>query len=189
MPLITTPRSPQDQLRTNQWSPPRLLADSIYLLAGFPIHLAAFIAVITLLAVGGATFALGVGVPLVVAGLVVAQGTAACERALQRSLLGLEAPEPLASARPTRDGIVAAMSTMLRDRQLWAYAVFALLAWVPTLVFWSVTLTWWVVVFAGLSYPGWQRYLPDGEYGDGVATCCGCPMSTGRTPCRMSSSP
>lgn len=142
---------------------------------GFPLYLAGFIPIVVLLAVGGATMMMAVGVPVVVAGLVLAQGTAAVERALQRSLLGARLPEPVAVAHPRDPGVVCQVTSLFRDRQRWGDAVFSLLAWAPTCAFWSVAFSWWVTILAGLSYPAWQCYLPEGELGDGMATWLNLP--------------
>lgn len=167
----TAPTRRETTAATMSWSPSRVIADSAYVLAGFPLFLTAFIPVVVLLTVGGATIILWVGVPLAMAGLVLARGTAAAERALQRSLLARTLPEPEPSSPPpTGRGVVGQVSSLFRDRRRWGDAVFALLAWVPSFVFWAVAICWWVTILAGLSYPAWQRYLPDGELGDGMAT-------------------
>lgn len=171
----TSTTSTTSTSQTWTWSPTRLIADSAYLLVGFPLYLAAFIPIVVLLAVGGATMILAVGVPVVIAGLVLAQGTAAVERALQRSLLGARLPEPVVVAHPRDPGVVGQVTSLFRDRQRWGDAVFSLLAWAPTCVFWSVALSWWVTILAGLSYPAWQRYLPEDQLGDGMATWLNLP--------------
>lgn len=171
----TSTTSTTSTSQTWTWSPTRLIADSAYLLVGFPLYLAAFIPIVVLLAVGGATMILAVGVPVVIAGLALARGTAAVERALQRSLLGARLPEPVVVAHPRDPGVVGQVTSLFRDRQRWGDAVFSLLAWAPTCVFWSVALSWWVTILAGLSYPAWQRYLPEDQLGDGMATWLNLP--------------
>ncbi|MEO3786304.1 sensor domain-containing protein [Actinocorallia sp. B10E7] len=81
----------------------RVLLDSAYALTAFPISLAAFVVVASVLATGLGLSVLGVGFALVALAVLIARGFAVAERTRLRGMLGRVAPGPryLRGARAT----------------------------------------------------------------------------------------
>ena len=140
----------------------RLGTDSAYVLGGFPIALAAFVLVVTGLALGVTLAVVWIGVPTLVGTLFLARGFASLERRRLPAVLGRQSPEPVyRSARPG-DPVVRRLLVPLRDPQYWLDALHGVLHLVVASVTWSVVVTWWAGALGGLSYAAWAWSLPDG---------------------------
>jgi signal transduction histidine kinase len=136
--------------------------DSAYVLIGFPLSIAAFVVVVTGLAVGVGTLVIWVGLPLLVLTLLVARGFAAVERMRLPGVLQRQVPSPLYRTAAPEASLVRRLVEPLRDPQCWLDVVHALLRMVVSIPTFVVVVTWWAGALSGLTYAAWGWSLPDG---------------------------
>jgi hypothetical protein len=132
----------------------RLLAESTYLLTGFPIALASFNWLIVQLCLSASLLVVWIGVPLAILTLVVARAFAGVERVRIR-LLGHDMPP---ASYPAIDAGWRSWLGTLRDPQNWLDVVHGILL-LPLATFtWSVAVVWWAGAFIGLTFGFWQMW-------------------------------
>ncbi len=139
-----------------------------------------FSLVIALLAAGASTVVLWIGLPILIAGLLVARGAALAERAVQSSLLGTDLPEPAPKAPPAGAGWLRRLVTPLTDPQRWLDALWIVLNFVLVLITWPLALTWTAMALATVGGPAamliLREVLPGAEVG-GLADLLGVPAA------------
>jgi signal transduction histidine kinase len=140
----------------------QLGVDTAYVLVGFPLAIAAFVVVVTLLAVGAGTLVIWVGLPLLTLTLLVARGFAAVERMRLPAVLRRQLPSPVYRQAPAGAGPVRRLVEPLRDPQCWLDVLHALLRFFVSIPAFVVVVVWWSVALAGLTYAAWGWALPDG---------------------------
>ena len=101
-----------------------------------------FSLVLALLSAGVSTVVVWVGLPILVAGVLVARGFAAAERALQSSILGTSLPAPLPKQAPAGAGRVRRMLTPLTDPQRWLDSLWVLVNFLLALVTFPLAIAW-----------------------------------------------
>jgi signal transduction histidine kinase len=153
--------------------------DTGYLLAGFPVAIAAFVVVVTGLAAGTGLLVVWVGVAVLAATLLAARGFANLERAQLPAVLGRDLPRP--AYRPVAGRPVQQLITPLRDPQTWLDALHAVVRFPVAIFSFVVTVTFWSVALAGLSYGLWQWALPDDPGNRDVFELLGFEPTTGET--------
>lgn len=152
----TKPSSPWLIYRAATWR--RIGADLAYILPGFFVSLASFIALITLLSVGVSTLIIWIGLPILLLCLAVAKGFANINRAALRRWAG---GVPPVYYRPAQKKTVSGMFKALADPQLWRDFVHGVLvSFSFRIVSFSVAITWLATVLGGLTQWFWGRYLP-----------------------------
>jgi signal transduction histidine kinase len=139
----------------------QLGVDTAYVLVGFPVAIAAFVLVITGLALGAGLLVIWVGVLVLTLTLLVARGLAMLERRQLPAVLGRSVPSPVyrrdgPDARP-----VTRLITPWRDPQSWLDALHAIVRFPVAVFSFVVTVTFWSVTLGGLSYGAWAWALPD----------------------------
>ncbi|HEX4252636.1 MAG TPA: sensor domain-containing protein [Pseudonocardia sp.] len=144
-----------------------LAADSAYVLTGWVIAVISFSVLVSLLASGIGTLVVGVGFPVLVLGLFVAQGFALLERTRLRTLTGAPVLEP--AYRPVSGGsVVRRVLSLLSDGRRWLDLLFGIVVLVPSLFVFPIGLAWWAVAVTGVLYPLYDWALPHGGQ-DGVS--------------------
>ncbi|MDR1790685.1 MAG: sensor domain-containing protein [Propionibacteriaceae bacterium] len=153
----------------------RVARESGYLLLTFPIGLAAFILLVTMVAVSAGLLIVWVGIPLMAATLHIAHGFAELDK-LRLRPLGVEIselePVPSLQGNPARR-FLAVWGNSRRWREV-AHGILYL----PVCVFtWSVTLAWWAMILGGLTSwiytPIVDRFVPDNR---GIMGLLGLPI-------------
>ncbi|MFF7230066.1 sensor domain-containing protein [Streptomyces sioyaensis] len=117
--------------------PPRALLSGLmwreiaYLLANFPLGVAAFVVVLVWLTLGIGLSVTVVGLPLLATGLLACRQYGRLERARAAALLGVRIAEP-SRLRPRERGVFPWLWTCLKDPVAWRHALFAFvrLPWV-----------------------------------------------------------
>jgi len=137
----------------------QLGADSAYNLLRFPLAIAAFVAVVTGLTLGAGLLIIWVGVPVLAVALLVARGFATVERAMITPVLGYDVPQP-AYRRP-EGSRVRRLMTPIRDPQTWLDSLHGIVAFPFAILGFVVTVTFWSIALAGLTYGAWDWTLPD----------------------------
>jgi hypothetical protein len=159
LPIMTSPApSPP--------TPPRRLGlvrqlgvDSAYALVGFPVAVAAFVVVVTGLALGVGLLVIWVGAAVLAATLLAARGFASVERAWLPAVLGHPVPRPV--YRAPVGSAARRLITPLRDPQTWLDALHGLVRFPVAIVSFVVTVTFWSVALGGITYGAWDWALPD----------------------------
>ncbi|MGY2066214.1 sensor histidine kinase [Blastococcus sp. SYSU DS0619] len=137
----------------------QLAVDTGYTLTNFPVAIAAFVVVLTGLALGAGLLVVWVGVAVLAGTLVTARGFAALERSWLPAVLGGPVPRP--AYRPAEGRPVRRMITPLRDPQTWLDALHALVRFPVAVLSFVVTVTVWAITLGGLTYGLWDWALPD----------------------------
>jgi hypothetical protein len=139
----------------------RLLADTRYVVTGFPVALAAVVLCATGFAVGAGLAVLWIGVPVMVAALLWSRRIAGAERARITAVLREPVPAPRYRTARTSSPIGAAIA-MLSDPQSWRDLVHATVRFIPSTIAFSVVVAWWAGLLGGLTWSLWGWSLPDG---------------------------
>ena len=122
LPTMTFPADPPPRRRPGFLR--QLGVDTGYTLTSFPVAIAAFVVVITGLALGAGLLVIWVGVAVLAATLVAARGFAVVERAWLPAVLDRPVPQP---AYKTPEGSTTRkLLTPLRDPQTWLDALHAI---------------------------------------------------------------
>src|SRR5699024_10365965 len=112
-----------------------------------------FSLVLGLLSAGISTVVVWIGLPILVAGVLVAHGFARAERAVQSAILGTHLPAP-APVRPSPDaGRVRRLLTPLTDPQNWMDSLWVLVNFLLALITFPLALAWTVGAFATVGGP------------------------------------
>jgi signal transduction histidine kinase len=127
----------------------------------FAVHLAAFIACVTLVSAGAGMAVLFVGLFVLMAGLVVAGWSGRLTRELL-AYAGTDLPAPIYPA-PGR-GLTGKLRR-LGDPQSWRDLLHVLIAFVLSTITFSIAVTWAVGGPGGLTYWFWSQWLPDDNTG------------------------
>ena len=141
----------------------QLGVDTAYVLVGFPLSIAAFVLVVTGLAVGIGTLVVWVGLPLLALTLLVARGLAVVERVRLPGVLQREVPSPVYRAAAPGASLVRRLVEPLRDPQCWLDVVHALLRMAVSIPAFVVVVTWWAIALGGLSSVAWDWSIPYGS--------------------------
>lgn len=131
-----------------------------------------FSLVIGLLSAGASTVVVWIGLPILVAGVLVAHGFAKAERGVQSALLGTELPSPAPVRAPEGAGAIRRMLTPLTDPQNWLDSLWVLVNFVLVLVTFPLALAWTVGAIGTIGGPLstliLEQVLPgDGRHGLG----------------------
>lgn len=153
-PMTTAAPPPARRSRLSQ-----LGIDTGYVLLGFPLAIAAFVVVVTGLALGAGLLIVWVGVAVLALTLLAARGLATVERAQLPAVL--EVPVPSPAYLPAEGSAVRRMLTPIRDPQSWLDALHAVVRFPVAIFSFVVTVTLWSIAIGGLFYGAWAWALPD----------------------------
>ena len=159
----------------------QLGVDTGYLLVSFPVAIAAFVVVVTGLTLGVGLLVVWVGVAVLAAALLAARGFAMLERAWLPAVLRRPVPEP-AYRRPEGSRL-RRLLTPLRDPQTWLDALHAIVRFPFAVFSFAVTVTFWSVALAGITYGAWDWALPDASTSrdnQDLLELVGLPSTAGR---------
>ncbi|WP_246482981.1 sensor histidine kinase [Brachybacterium halotolerans] len=117
----------------------------LYAVPAFVLGIVGFVLTITLLAVGVGTVVAWVGLPILIAALMVARGFAGAERGMQRVLLQRPLPRPMRRRAAPDAGWVRRMLTPLADPQSWLDCLWTLVHLLLSAVTFPIMVAW----FAG----------------------------------------
>jgi signal transduction histidine kinase len=138
----------------------RLLTDTAYVIAAFPLGIAGFVVLFTGFAVGIGNAATLLGIPLLSATMHVARIFARGERAMAARIV----PVPAATVRYKEPAADAAwwrrILTPLGDGQSWLDLGHGVLAFFTSLAAFILVMAWWAGGIAGTLYPLWAWAIP-----------------------------
>ncbi|BBH67754.1 hypothetical protein ACTI_44390 [Actinoplanes sp. OR16] len=138
----------------------RVTTDTRYVLTGFPIALAGTIVCAVGFSLGVGLAALWIGVPILIATMMLARGLAVTERSRIAPVLGV--PERIVTYRgATRDSVISRMIAAVTDPQSWRDLAHATLRVIPSSIAFSIVVSWWAAVIGGISWALWGWSLPD----------------------------
>jgi signal transduction histidine kinase len=138
----------------------RVLADSAYVLVGFPLGLASFVTLLVGFAVGFGNAITVLGLPVLYATFYLARFYARVERAMVARVI----PVPGGRVQYKEPGPGAGwwrrITTPLTDGQSWLDLGHGLLAFVTSLASFLVVMIWWAGALGGVTYPLWSWAIP-----------------------------
>ena len=152
--------------------------DSLYLLAGFPVALVAFVVVVTGLSLGVGLLITFIGLPVAVVTLMVARGFANLERIQLPHVLGH--PVPAARYRSSQGGLRGFLGNLI-DGQMWLDAAHRIVIFPITVVTWSLTVAWWSAALGATTWPLWRWALPDTDNDSSLPELLGIDSWLGET--------
>jgi signal transduction histidine kinase len=156
--VLPTTAPPTTVPRTRGWFR-QLVFDSGYVLASFPVAVAAFVVIVTGITLGIGLLVVWVGVAVLAAALLVARAFATLERAWLPNVLRRPLPSP-GYLRP-EGSRVRQLLTPLRDPQTWLDALHAVVRFPFAVFSFALTVTFWSGALGGLTYGAWDWALPD----------------------------
>ena len=127
----------------------------------FAVHLAAFVACVTVVSAGAGTVVLFVGLFVLMAGLVVAGWSARMTRALL-AYAGTDLPAPVYPA--AGPGVMGKLRR-LASAQSWRDLLHVLIGFVLSTITFSIAVAWAVGGPGGLTYWFWSQWLSDADSG------------------------
>ncbi|MFI5808056.1 sensor histidine kinase [Streptomyces sp. NPDC051561] len=133
----------------------RALREFGYVLLSLPISIVTFVSAILTISLGAGLLVTFIGIPVLAGGLLLARGFGAMERGRARVLLGLDvpSPKPVRSARP---GAMGWMGATLKSGASWRHLLYGLLHMPWAIFAFTVSVVFWTVGLAGLTYPLYQ---------------------------------
>ncbi|WP_229076175.1 sensor histidine kinase [Actinoplanes sp. DH11] len=137
----------------------QLGVDTQYVLLGFPIGLLTLVLFVTGFAVGVGTAIIWIGLPILVATLVMSRGFAIVERSRMAPVLGRRLPHPIYRTATGSGWLRRSLSPLL-DAQAWLDMVHGVFRFIPSTIAFSFVLAWWAGALGGLTYPLWDWALP-----------------------------
>ncbi|QNN83223.1 sensor domain-containing protein [Brachybacterium sp. Z12] len=139
-----------------------------------------FSLVLGLLAAGISTVVVWVGLPILVAGVLVARGFAMAERALQSSILGTALPTPAPKPVPAGAGWMRRLVHPLTDPQHWLDTLWVLVNFLLVLITFPLALAWsagaLAIVGGPVSAVILAEVLPDSQ-NNGLGELLGAPAA------------
>lgn len=157
--LVLPPVAPATPLPRRRGWFRQLGIDTGYVLASFPVAIAAFVVVVTGLALGAGLLVVWIGVAVLAAALLAARGFAMLERSWLPAVL--RRPVPESAYRRPEGSRVRRLLTPLRDPQTWLDALHAIVRFPFAIFSFVLTVTFWSVALAGITYGAWDWALPD----------------------------
>lgn len=137
----------------------RLLADSAYLLTGFPVALASFVVLTVGLSMSAGLLIIWIGVPLGIATIGAASAFGQIERG-RLAAVGRRLGRPV--RLPARHEGWRRYLDLVRDPSRWAEVAHGLVHLPLSVVTWGAALIWWSGSLVGLTSWAWLRFLPPG---------------------------
>jgi signal transduction histidine kinase len=133
--------------------------DTQYVLLGFPLGIITVSLFMAAFFTGLGLVVLWVGIPLMVATLMMARGFAAVERVRIGPVLGRKVPHPYYK-KATGAGLVRRSLTPLADGQSWLDLVHGMFRFIPSTLGFSFVVTWWAGAIGGLTAVLWDWSIP-----------------------------
>lgn len=139
----------------------RAAASAGYVVAGFPLAVAAFVVLVPGLALGLGTLPIVLGLGVLALTLHAARGFAAVERA--RLDLLHSAPVPRPAYRPGGEGLVRAVLSAGGDRRRWLDLAHGIVGFPVAVATFCIVTGWFAGAVGGLGYVLWEWALPEDD--------------------------
>ncbi|MFV0533034.1 MAG: sensor histidine kinase [Cumulibacter sp.] len=136
---------------------------SVYSLVAFPFAIIGFVLTVTLFSSGTGLLVTVVGLPILTLMFAIARGLSYGDRAQLQSLMQLRPPAPRYKQPRPGSGWFARAFTPLSDPQSWLDAAFQIIRLPLGIFSFVVTVVWWSVTLAGLTYWLWGWSIPDDD--------------------------
>lgn len=152
--------------------------DTGYALLGFPLATASFVVVVTGLSLGLGTLVIVVGVPVLVATVLLARLFADVERLRIGPVLRRPRARPVYRTSEPGDGVWKRMTTPLAQTQGWLDLTHALCSFPIAVFTFCVVVTWWSAAIGGTLTVLWDWSIPRGPDNRSLAELIGLGDST-----------
>jgi signal transduction histidine kinase len=156
--MSSAPTMPQLKSRPSWLS--RLLADSGYVVAGFPLGLVSFVTLLVGFVVGFGNAVTLLGLPVLYATMYLARFYARVERAMVSRVVAVPSGEVVYKEPGADAGWWRRITTPLTDGQSWLDLGHGLLAFATSLASFIVVAVWWGGAIGGTTYPLWAWAIP-----------------------------
>jgi signal transduction histidine kinase len=156
----------------------RIGSRSAYVLTEFPIAIARFVVLLPMFLLGIGTFVTVLGVPILAGTMGLSRIFADVDRGRLSRLQGWPAQRPHYRTNADKSGL-SRLLAMLGQAQRWADWGHGVLAFVPAVVAFVLTFTWWAAGVGGTLSFAWYWAIPDSDNDQGLAELIG--FGTGKT--------
>jgi signal transduction histidine kinase len=136
--------------------------DTQFVLIGFPLGLITVVVSMVGFFLGLGLSVLWIGVPLLMAVMLLVRGFATVERARIAPVLGRRLPHPYYK-RAAGPSFWRRVFTPLSDGQSWLDLLHAMFRFIPSTIAFAFVVTWWAGALGGLTFPFWDWSIPRGS--------------------------
>ncbi|MEV4538816.1 sensor histidine kinase [Asanoa sp. NPDC049518] len=157
----------------------QLLTDSAYVIVGFPLAIAGFVAVLVGLVLSAGLVVTGIGLPVMAGALLLARIFADLDRLAIGRILRLPRVRPEYRTAKPDAGLFKRVIAVIGDSQSWLDAVHALVKFVLSIVAFVVTVSWWAGAIGGAFYWTYDWAIPRGDDEVDLNTLLGLGDGTG----------
>ena len=157
----------------------QLLTDSAYVIVGFPLAIAGFVASLVGLVLSAGLIVTGVGLPVMAGALLIARFFADLERLAIGPVLRMARVRPVYRTAAEGAGLFRRVLNIVGDSQSWLDAVHALVKFVLSIIAFVVTVTWWAGAIGGTFYWTYDWALPRDDDEVDLNTLLGLGSGTG----------
>ncbi|GIF70689.1 histidine kinase [Asanoa siamensis] len=157
----------------------QLLTDSAYVIVGFPLAIAGFVASLVGVVLSAGLIVTGIGLPVMAGALLLARFFADLERLAIGPVLRIPRVRPEYRAAPPDAGLFRRVLAIVGDSQSWLDVVHALVKFVLSIFSFVVTITWWAGALGGLTYWTYDWAIPRSPDEVDLNTLLGLGSGTG----------
>ncbi|WP_089253544.1 sensor histidine kinase [Asanoa hainanensis] len=157
----------------------QLMTDSAYVIVGFPLAIAGFVAVLVGLVLSAGLIVTGIGLPVMAGALLLARIFADLDRLAIGRILRLPRVRPEYRTAAPDAGLFKRVIAVIGDSQSWLDAVHALVKFVLSIFGFVVTVTWWAGAIFGAFYWAYDWAIPRGDDEVDLNTLLGLGDGTG----------
>lgn len=151
----------------------QLGVDSGYVLLGFPLAVVSFCVAVTGLSAGVGTLIVVIGLPVLVATVLIARVFADIERLRYPAVLGRPRTRPAYRMAAPGASVWKRLVTPLADGQSWLDLVHAILRFPISVATFCVVVSWWATAVAGTLTIAWDWAVPRGPDNTSLAQLIG----------------
>jgi signal transduction histidine kinase len=140
----------------------RTYLTTLYLLLGLPLGVFWFTVLVTFASVGLGMLITLVGIPILVATLLLARWCGHTERLRARGLLGVEVADPVPLPRSGSNWWWRGLRQLVTDSLTWRSFLYGILLLPIGIIGFTVTVTFWATGLGGVTLPAWNWAVPGG---------------------------
>lgn len=153
--------------------------DTMYVFAGLPLALAAFIVAVVAIAAGVGNLLLVVGFPILAGAFLVLRALADIERNRIAAVLQLPRTRPIYRTAGPDAGVWRRWFTMLADTQSWLDLLYGIVVFPVSVITSCAAVTWWSGAIGGLLYWTYDWALPHSPENHELAELVGLADTAG----------
>lgn len=157
----------------------QLMTDSAYVIVGFPLAIAGFVAVLVGLVLSAGLIVTGIGLPVMAGALLLARVFADLDRLAIGPVLRLPRVRPQYRTAEPGSGLFRRVIAIIGDSQSWLDAVHAVVKFALSIIAFVLTVVWWAGALGGITYWAYDWAIPRNPDEVDLNTLLGLGSGTG----------